>query len=245
MIGTIYAGKSIGDKKIAKEFFLILKREGFLPDKIGTYEPLKEEYSDERAIEIWVDYNKGYNQFAGSIIGKRKSPSFRFDMLWAKGPKALPNYIHFFFSNKTLKDNKEKILKIFKEVFILFEGIYGYITEDEPEMRQHVKGTIETRLPGVFWCNFYGKVYVDFFGKERLESFPWTEVEELENETIVTFLTTDPKLLKKSDELEVKAKEYLGTEFFGDLDLYEKNPFETQIRKVPKLNLPDVKVMLE
>lgn len=112
-------------------------------------------------------------------------------------------------------------------------------------MRQHVKGTIETRLPGVFWCNFYGKVYVDFFGKERLESFPWTEVEELENETIDTFLTTDPKLLKKSDELEVKAKEYLGTEFFGDLDLYEKNPFETQIRKVPKLNLPDVKVMLE
>jgi hypothetical protein len=58
-------------------------------------------------------------------------------------------------------------------------------------------------------------------------------------------LSDDPADILASNEKELKVQKYLGLEYFGDLDLYQKNPRELQAKNVPKLILPDIRVDVE
>ena len=169
-------------------------------------------------------------------MGKSKNPIFHFNMNWWRSPiKVNVSYIDIHFPIKTFKKYKENIENVFRETIILVNGIYGYITHEIPETRQHVTGTIETRLPGVFWCNYFGEKYVEFLGEEKIMSYSWSKIETLENGAIITYLANEPdKELINSDDKEQQAKVHLGIESFGDIDAYKENPEEIQIKNNPK-----------
>ncbi|PGL67101.1 hypothetical protein [Bacillus sp. AFS055030] len=240
---VIYTTELIGESEIAQKFLKILEKNQLSPQKIGLFEPLKLDYTLEKAIELWTQgrdgcYVEGYGNTgkAGGLMGKSKTPQIGFNMNWWSSPvKVFVNYIDIYFSIKTFNKYKENIENIFREIIILVNGIYGYITHIYPEDRQHVTGTIQTRLPGIFWCNYFGEKYIDFFGKEKIISYPWFHIESLENEGIITYLAKEPdKDLLNSDELEMKAKIHLGIDAFGDIDAYQDNPEKIQKKNVPK-----------
>lgn len=242
MIAVIFTIESIGEKEIAHQYFKLLEKHTLLPQKIGLYEPLKTEYTFEKAVEMWSleeegCYVEGIGNTgkAGGVLARRKNPSILYMINWWKSPiKKYINYIELIFSLNTFKKYREKIENIFRDTIILTNGIYGYISHEIPEERQHVTGDLETRLPGVFWCNYFGPKYVDFFGEEKIASFPWYDFKTLENGGIITYLEKDPDDLIKSDELEMKAKLHLGINSFGDPVAYQENPDEIQIKDVPK-----------
>lgn len=239
MIGTIYAKRFIGTNEMAEQFFELLEQTNMQPDKIGLYEPLREAYSLERAVHMWT--LREDNGSAGGMMSRKKKPNFQFDVWWARGPKARPNSITFYFTKETFARHREAIDHIFKETFIFMDGLYGYITHDKPKKRQHVMGGIETRMPGVFWCNYFGPLYVDFFGREKILTGPWVKTEELSSGAIIAYLADQPdKEILQSDRLEKQAKEYLGAESFGDPEAAERNPDKPQRCKVPSLELPEV-----
>jgi hypothetical protein len=63
---------------------------------------------------------------------------------------------------------------------------------------------------------------------------------------IVTYLANEPnKDILQSDELEMKAKHYLGIDSFGDPEEQKKDIFKHQIKRVPKLEMPDLRVKVE
>ncbi|MDA8236194.1 MAG: hypothetical protein M0Z31_15630 [Clostridia bacterium] len=243
IIGAIYATKYIGTRKMAQRFFEILKEANMEPDKIGLYEPVKKLYTIEKAIDMWVFGDEPGPEAAGGMLGVRKQPpNYTFDIGWARGPLAVPNDVTFFFSPKVFAKHRNIIEHIFKETYHLFDGFYGYITHNRPESRQHVTGSIKTRIPGLFWCNYFSPLYVDFFGREKILSGPWVKTEELDSGTIVTYLAGEPdKEILESDFFEKRAKEHLGIESFGDPEEGEKNPDEIQIRKVPAIVIPEVR----
>jgi hypothetical protein len=248
MVGEIYTDKFIGGTEIAKKYFELLEEEGLQPDKIGLFEPLKESYTPQRAIEMWTkDERVRKNRMAGGMIGKKKAPNFQFDVSWNRGeiyPRL--NNIAFYFTLKSFQKESEKIERTFRKTFELFDGIYGYISHEVPENRQHVTGTLETRMPGVFWCNYFGSIYVNFFGKDKLLNGPWFKTEQLNSGAIVTYLANEPnKDILQSDELEMKAKHYLGIDSFGDQEEQKKDIFKNQIKRVPKLEMPDLRVKVE
>ncbi|MEK5389035.1 hypothetical protein NSQ59_01445 [Margalitia sp. FSL K6-0131] len=244
MTAIIYTIDPIGEKDVAQEFLKILEKNQLAPQKIGLYEPLKIDYSFEQAVAMWTQeedgcYVEGIGKSgkAGGLLGKSKNPLISFNMNWWRSTrKVYVNYIDLYFPIKTFKVYKENIENIFRETIILINGIYGYITHSIPEERQHVTGTIESRIPGIFWCNYFGKKYIDFFGKERITSFSWFKIETLENGGIISYLAKEPnKELIKSDDLEMQAKIHLGINSFGDIDAFKANPEEIQIKNVPKL----------
>lgn len=241
---TVYTLEQINSKEVGNKVLNILEKYKFIPQKIGSYEPLRETYSPDKFIELWTEemdgcYQEGVGMTgkAGGIIGKSSSPQFRFDMNWWLCPsKTNINYIDFYFPIRTFKNLRNEVEYFFKEIIILFNSLYGYISHQTPLNRQHVTGTILTRMPGVFWCNYYGKEYVDFFAEKTLYSFPWFRIENI-SDGILTFLSENPdKELIKSDNLELNAKNHLGEGSFGDLVEFQKNPDVLQIRSVPQFD---------
>jgi hypothetical protein len=126
-----------------------------------------------------------------------------------------------------------------------FQGLFGYISIVEAEKRQVVPGNIETRMPGIFWCNYFSKTYVEFFGKEKFINGPWLKSEFFPNGRILTFLTDMPNEELLVDKgYEKIAKAFLGEESFGDMEYYRKHLRGVQVKRVPKLDLNELKIDL-
>ncbi|QYR22554.1 hypothetical protein KZ483_06185 [Paenibacillus sp. sptzw28] len=234
----------IGKKESANFFFNLLESEGLLPDKIGLYEPLKENFTRERAIDMWLKTETGNGRIIGSMMGKKKNPSYSFIMGWNKGERFIrPNWLTVFVPTKIFKKNQKKFMQIFIEIQQEFDGLYGYISIEEVQKRQFVPGNIETRLPGIFWCNYFSRIYVDFFSEEKLLNGPWIKREMLPNGAILTFLANDPDGELVEDEgYEKNAKTFLGEGSFGDSEYYLEHLDEVQLKSVPKLELEEIRV---
>lgn len=240
----IYTQKDISNPDIARKFLEILNNHKLQPDKINLHEPINREFNLEDAIVMWsfesdgcYEEGKGNVGKAGGMLGKRKEPSYIFDVMWWKRPdKKTINHISFFFSVKWFKKYQQEIMLVFKELLEITEAIYGYVCIDKTKYRQHVTGTIKTRMPGVFWCNYFGSIYIDFFTKERILGFSWYKVDQISNGGILTYLAKEPdKEIMTSEDYELRAKKHLGEESFGDTESYKLNPFEIQMCKVPAL----------
>ncbi|KRF27636.1 hypothetical protein [Paenibacillus sp. Soil787] len=246
MTAVIFTITPFNTAEIANKFFENLVKKGFTPQKIGTYEPLRKSYTPSEAMEMWTREEAGcFDEKvgrmvgkAGGMLGKSISPAFQFTTQWYKCPnKVSLNYIDFYFSLKTFMKHKDAIVTLFKETIELVDGIHGYISHDKAQTRQHVTGTLETRMPGVFWCNYFGKTYVDFFRQDTILSLPWQKTESLSN-GLLTLLANEPhQELLDSPNLETTAKELLGIDSFGNKAEYDATPnhFGPQYKRVPPL----------
>ncbi|WP_282020899.1 hypothetical protein [Planomicrobium okeanokoites] len=238
----VFTLNQIHSEIVGKKFLAILEKNHFTPEKMGTYEPLRKEFSAPEFINLWTEESEGcYEENvgmvgkAGGIMARRKSPYFYVLMNWWLCPgKSNLNHISFIFTAKTMRNHRAEVLNVFQETVELVNGVYGYITHEEPEERQHVTGTLYTRIPGVFWCNYYGDIYMNFFGKKLITSYSWFRAETVSN-GLLTFLSENPDELIKDNFLELKAQEYLGIDSFGDQAEHQKDPFTTQVRSVPKI----------
>lgn len=227
MIAKIITLNPIQDREIAIQFNRLLTENGLTPDKIGNVEPLTQNYSQQDFLKMWMEEDESFENVeidhmigaAGGMLGKVNNPHFLFIVDWMKSPQPINlNYVTFFFPTETFKKYKDVIMKVFKEIIQLVEGIYGYISHEFPVERQHIPGTLETRLPGVFWCNYYSKQYVTYFGEEKINTFPWHETEAIANDGMITYLTNEPdQELLHSEDLEFLAKQHLGTAALKDV----------------------------
>jgi hypothetical protein len=242
----LYFESFIGKMEAAELFFKLLDEYGLLPEKIGLYEPIRDHYSLNLALEYWTKIEKGNGREVGGMMGKRKKPEFSFLMEWNRGEKYIrPNFIFISIPKNAFKRDKETYLYLFKTLLQSLNRVYGYISIETVENRQFVPGTLETRLPGMFWVNYFGQVYVDFFGKEKFNSGPWYHTEELNNDSLVVMLSKDPDELEQDESNEKKAKLHLGIDSFGNREHYLSNIFETQIKNVPKLELKELRYKKE
>jgi hypothetical protein len=248
-IMKIYTTRHIGTAENIRRFLSVLEKYDMLPDKIGEYEPLKQAYSLDEAIKMWKNAPAYVpDRRGGDLIGKKKEPNIRFDAMWNIGESAIVNHETLWFTRRSFKQRRDVIDNLFKDLIVSIESMYGYISDFIVDAKQHVTGTIAERMNGIFWCNYYGKVYVDFFGIDRILSAPWFKTEILDNGGIITYLTGEPddKQLTESTELADKFKEYLGKDSFGDVEAWRKANIlppndDTQYKNVPKLDLSEIR----
>ena len=93
---------------------------------------------------------------------------------------------------------------------------------------QHTDGTVEPRkpvgvdwprcLPGVYWANYFGKPYIEWFGRKELLSAPAYETRELPSGTIRLIAYARPTDAGGLDGVEVedRIRTHLGLEAFFD-----------------------------
>ncbi|WP_127531747.1 hypothetical protein [Paenibacillus kobensis] len=227
----LYTRARMDSKEIGSKFFQILERNKFAPDRVGPSEPLRLKYTNEVALSLWKSNEDG---LFGNISGKGMKPAFYFEAMWWVSPLRVFNTFSFLFHDTIFRRNRFEIDQEFQECISLFLADYGFISHETSYLRQHVTGRLEDRMPGIFWCNYFGPLYIDFFGEERLRVFPWIDVTNQSN-GMITYLSDDPFQLIDNNEKEESAKNYLGRESFGDLVRKQQYPFETQKCKVPKI----------
>ena len=137
------------------------------------------------------------------------------------------------------------ILALFKETVNLTDAFYGYIAHSDTVERQHATGSIITRIPGMFWCNYFSRIYVDFFGNEKFDESQWYKIEMNNEKGIFLFLDDKPDGRLLADKTnEENSKEYLGYDSFANRqeeeikkqdDIKWHNEDPVQYKKVPKL----------
>ncbi|WP_342543623.1 hypothetical protein MHH33_08950 [Paenisporosarcina sp. FSL H8-0542] len=228
MIITIYSNKHIGIEKYANSFFDLIFDKGLKIEKIGLFEPINKTFDIEDAIKMWTKQEPGIYDFetnkmigkAGGMLGKGKG--FWFSTNWWLHPNELSlNHFTLFINKKLFNKIKKDILTLFGELVYSFEAIYGYVTEEVAEDRQHTTGKLTERIPGVFWLNFFSSVFVDYLNKDNnLFEFPWVNIKDFKKGGIITQLTESP-FDETILDFEKKAQEALGlSKFNGNVNDY-------------------------
>jgi hypothetical protein len=246
VVMQFYFNSFIGTIKKAECFFNILEEYNLSPDKIGLTEPLKESYSKELAVKLWARGDKGKGRIAGGVMGKKKSPSISFLSEWNQGENYInPNSLTIIIPKIQFKKKQKDFLELFKRINHEFDGLFGYISLEEVENRQFVPGTLLTRLPGIFWCNYFGEIYVDFFGEEKIKNYSWFFQTKVSSRAYLTLLTNNIDELVENEEYELNVKKYLGEESFGNRDEYIRNVDKMQKKLVPMIKLEELFIKID
>ena len=222
---TIYSTKHIGIEEYANTFFDLMFEKGLKIEKIGLFEPINKPFEIEDAIKMWTKQEPGIYDFetskmigkAGGMLGKGKG--FWFSTSWWLHPNELSlNHLTIVLSKKLFNQIKKDNLTLFEDLVYSFEAIYGYVTEEEAEDRQHTTGKLTERIPGVFWLNFFSPVFVDYLNKDNnlLFEFPWENIKDFKKGGVITQLTENP-FDKTIVDLEKKAQETLGLSKFNGI----------------------------
>src|SRR5262249_36006558 len=106
----------------------------------------------------------------------------------------------------------EEFLRFSLDLSAIFGADYGFISHTLQERRQSPVLTPAERLPGIYWANFFGRPYIEFFGRDRLLAAPCYQVREI-SESLVLLLAAEspyrPDMLD-NDQIVERIKHYLG-----------------------------------
>jgi hypothetical protein len=130
-----------------------------------------------------------------------------------------------------------------KKLYVLFGAYYGRAYQKEDEARQNrvftyfppghpragkvysetgFGGDTRSGIPGVYWANFFGRIYVEMIGRQKFLSAPCFQREELEDGGFLLLTSENPLDWDKPEvqELRKAMRDHLGYEYFCDI----KNP---------------------
>jgi hypothetical protein len=138
------------------------------------------------------------------------------------------------FRNST---HERELLTFTSEIGESIHVDYGYIAHAKQAKRQSAVLTPAERLPGIYWANFFGRPYIEFFGREKLLNTPCYEVREINNDLIL-LLTAEslngPEMVNH-DEVVNQVKAYLNQNAFAGPS------FPDEPCAVPEFNFADVR----
>ena len=242
IILDVYSTRHIGREEYAMAFYDLLEKYNILPEKINFNIPVNKEYTLDTGIDCWTYTSGSQPDFRlGMIVAKRMNPNIKFDVYWSIGERARINSITFWFTKKSFREFRSQIENFFKDLIICLDACYGCITDYNRVPPQSTPGTLETRLNGIYWCNYFGNIYVDFFGADKMLSASWYKTEKFDKHGIIAFMTEDIFIEPEvSEKLESRIKEELGKDAFGDVEEYSAN-LQRQYRRVPEFDLSEIR----
>lgn len=232
------------DEDIKSLLLLLDGQTMFRPEKWGPYEPLKFEFSQHEIVNILARWKSEIG--SGFLLGKREhgfSITINKNLQFKK-----PNWISIFLDEDFFIN--EQHTKAFLDFAIqLFEWgnmIYGYACHRDDFERKN-KLSVPTRiegkliatggmdikrcLPGIYWANFFGGEYVEWFGTHKFKDLPAHTFQELPNQGQLVLVAGSPLdyMQKIVIERELSIRRILGNNAFFDIQnptLVANSPFE-------------------
>ena len=212
----------VGTSPIGYQLVDLFCRHGgiYLPEKWDTEERarLREKFdcsSPTALIENWVRpaaWNSIF--FAG-----RRPPTVQMSIDIKRSSHAKFNDFYAFIHENHFKNVNEEqaLVKFAIDISQIFHTDYGYIAHRKQQRRQSAVLTPAERLPGIYWANFFGRPYIDFFGREKLLATPCYEVRQI-NDDLILLLTaerlTAPDVIG-NDVVVNRVKAYLNQNAFA------------------------------
>jgi hypothetical protein len=229
-------------KDVLDKFYSLLVDDRFSEeDLLGPYEPLEYRFSDFTP-----------DSFAELVLEERSlmaesEPSARQSLFLRNliSPKKPNRFIHYFEGVGT-SDQVDICLEYGKSIFRLFKPDYGNVRSypeyfsknlvEGPIVANAVGINLRKHLPGIYWANFFGPRYVEFFGEGRLMSAPAHDVQRLGEAGILLLMSKSPFDYDKAEvkETEEAVVEHLGPEAF----FFKSDPEEKKYRAPDLSDLP-------
>ena len=134
-------------------------------------------------------------------------------------------------------DRIQEFLTFTAEVCTILSADHCYISHIVPSQRQFSSMTLAERLPGIYWANFFGRPYIDFFGREKLLAAPCHEAREIGDDLILLLTADSPYRgeLFENDEVARRLKQYLNQNAFPGPN------FPGEPCSVPQFDFSDVR----
>jgi hypothetical protein len=235
---SLETGALIGARSVAKNVLEVLAGDPkWTPDRYGLHEPLRNRYQSESAstfIDAWVAANVTNGRLASFHFSKRKV--YDAAAIWAPSGDET-NSLYFTIQGKTSdEDWVHDCLRFSEILFTAVEGQYGHLCLREEYCSKNMTGfwtgptgapeggrahgtDRKKHLPGVYWANFFGPVYDDFFGCDRLESAPAYFLRQLPGRSWMLLTAANPLdwSSPQARACEKAVRDHLGDDAFFSL----------------------------
>ncbi len=231
---NISTAENISSTDHIDNFFCIMEKYDILPEKIGLYDPLKTPYSIEEARNLWINPSNVNGFIRGYISAERKKPKIKYCLTWHKGTPARVNSLTLFFEYKDNFGLTSMVQNIFKDLIVQFKAVHGSISE--MSRGRAITGTLLTRIPGIYWCNFFSKTLIDFLSEAALNRVSWYSTEPVGDGKLY-LLAENPEDPSVSIESDRDARVLIGIDYFGDFTLCLTDPFAQPKTIAPPINL--------
>jgi hypothetical protein len=234
---SIETDSPIGTTEAAEGILEVLASDSkWVPDRFGTYEPLRKKFQGdtESFLRDWSRAGTEGGRVATFLFAKKKVYEAT-AMWWPKGGQL--SSVHFAFPVKSDDEAyARECLDFGLQLFEALKGQYGRLSTREEYWTKNVTdywigstgqleggkahGTdLNKHVPGIYWANYFGPAYIEFFGEERLRSAPAAEIRQAQRSCI---LVTAPSPFlwasKEVKEREQRIRGHLGAEAFFLLD---------------------------
>jgi hypothetical protein len=214
-----FSTRYLGRLSNSRAILAVLERQANVvrPDHWGTDERTRFTF-DQRS---WRKIEEEWTQETAmkEICFGRKRPELLLCFSIERFPRAKFNDVALYVRAKILKtqEHVDELLDFSKDLCSTIQADYGFIAHTIQERRQSPVLTPAERLPGVYWANFFGRPYLEFFGRQKLLSTSCYRVRDI-NETLVLLQTAerpDSAEMLKNDLIVNSVKKYLNQNAFA------------------------------
>jgi len=236
---SIRSWTQTGEEQASRVFDLFSETPLLHPDKLGPYEPLSLRFEDTSRQEF-VDL---LMEERSMIAVRDRSPSQT--ILWSnsKSPRKASVFSH----NISLKEQRSDWLETFISyswtMFDLLRPPYAYVccesdyraknVIDNENLHAAVGIDLQKYLPGIYWANFFGPRYIDFFGEDQLLSAPAHDVQWIDDAGILLLLSDSPF---DYAETEVRKREDAVVDHLGRDAFFFKSDSDDKTYRAPDVS---------
>jgi hypothetical protein len=205
------------------------------PERYNNAEPIKYPYSPAVISDVT---NKWIKENIGMVLKRTSAPKYELDFGGQHTKLLVKNELTIYLDSALFQQSQdaESCLTFLNALYMTLRPAYGYSVHRKnylaknmqiiyPEggnvssMETWVGRDLSKCLRGIYWANWFGPVYVEFFGEERLESAPCFRKERLSNGgyLILTAATPMEYEAPQAREIEEAVRDHLGADAFFDI----------------------------
>ncbi|HEV2119310.1 MAG TPA: hypothetical protein VGS11_04295 [Candidatus Bathyarchaeia archaeon] len=233
---SMWSALDCASRDIGRRFLEILLRFGFVPERFGDEDPPKRKFdrlSTAEFLNVWETHP------GQLVIEKHGSRGFQALAHLNVNPYVvMPTYLVFYLHDEYFdKESPGNFLLFAEEMYALFKPVHGDIGHYQDrkaktftrtpiimgKVRTYAEGYIPANptwgLPGIYWANFLGPIFVDFFSKEKIETVPCYSKKRLADGGYLILTSESPLDYSK---VETKQLERTLTKYLGEDTVFDK-----------------------
>lgn len=243
---ALYTTRYLGREDVAEKFFELLYRYRgiYLPESWDTEDRSRLRHSFQATsrpelIKAWT----AKEEWKTLVFARKRPKPIEMSLDMQRFSRAKFNKVLGFIHEDHFRNagQEKQLLEFVTEISLITKADYGFIAHHKQEKRQSPALTPAERLPGIYWANFFGRPYIEFFGREKLLSTPCYDVREISRDLILLLTAETPLVdeMIKNDEVVNQIKAYLNQNAFAGPN------FPGESCAVPKFRFDDVRGTLE
>lgn len=203
--------------RIAHQFFEMIARfdKDLVPEKFGPFGQARYSIPPrtiDDAIKYWLTNPGGSLGFYGT---RKKPLDVRIWIRWMNFEHQRHNQLNIWIGTRGFNKGEEWLIELGKLFFRWGRMDFGQVWhQTEPAKRAVL--VLPSGLPRISWANFFGPLYVDFFGLPTLQGTPAYRKEFFANNCFLILSTQNPLEHNNEGRIQMEITNQLGQDAFQD-----------------------------